>query len=57
MKTENTLLQESISPGRSGTGLTNVKKRLDLLYHDQYELDYGKKGDKYNTNLRINLKK
>lgn len=57
MKTENTLLQESIIPGRSGTGLTNVKKRLDLLYHDQYELDYGKKGDKYNTNLRINLKK
>lgn len=57
LKTENTLLKESDNSGRNGIGLLNVKKRLDLLYNDQYVLISEKRGKKYITNLRINLKK
>lgn len=39
----------------SGIGLQNVKRRLDLIYPNQYHLETGKQGDNYICNLTIKL--
>jgi len=38
-----------------GIGLQNVRRRLDLLYKDQYELHIEDKNDVYNCELVLNL--
>ena len=38
---------------QGGVGLVNVKKRLDLIYGDQYTLDIQDRDDTYNIELRI----
>ena len=38
-----------------GIGLQNVRRRLDLLYKDQYELHIEDKNDVYNCELYLNL--
>lgn len=38
-------------------GIMNVCKRLDLLYHGKYKLDFGKQGDIYAVSLSIDLQK
>lgn len=40
----------------SGIGLANVKKRLDLHYGDDYELNYGKSKGFFKVDLHLNLK-
>lgn len=40
----------------SGVGLTNVKKRLDLLYENNYKLDFDKANGVFVVNLKLNLK-
>jgi two-component system LytT family sensor kinase len=38
-----------------GTGLGNVKKRLELYYHNQYEFHTNRKGELFFTYLKLNL--
>jgi len=40
----------------TGIGLKNVKKRLDLLYGDQYQLNIDDSNDVYSVNLTLPLK-
>lgn len=44
-----------LSP-KSGIGKENMKKRLDLIYHDDYKLEYISEGDVYTSYLKINLR-
>lgn len=39
----------------SGIGLTNVKRRLNLLYGDDYVLHIDKKDDWFIVSLQLNL--
>ena len=39
----------------SGIGLENVKRRLNLLYHNKFILDICNKDDKHIVNLEIDL--
>jgi len=49
-----TAMDDSI---KSGIGLANVRKRLELLYPDQYELTIDRASDFFTINLRIALDK
>lgn len=37
----------------SGIGIENMRKRLDLIYHGRYVLDYGLEGETYHVNITI----
>ena len=39
--------------GHNGIGITNARKRLDLLYGDQYKLDIDDKEEEFIVNLII----
>ena len=41
--------------GSSGIGITNLKRRLELLYSNDYEFTITNSNDFYETNLNINL--
>jgi len=43
------------TPNESGIGLANVKKRLELLYPDVYDLRIDNSGDVFNITLRMEL--
>jgi sensor histidine kinase YesM len=43
--------------GRKGTGIENVKKRLDLLYQDRYNLQVNEDEEVFVVNLSIELTK
>jgi sensor histidine kinase YesM len=49
----NSLAVDGQDSGGHGMGLENVVKRLDLLYGDQYLLDYGKRVDEFRVELSI----
>ena len=40
---------------RSGTGINNVKKRLELLYKNKYELEINDEPDVFVVNLNLEL--
>ena len=44
-------------PSVGGVGLTNVKRRLDLIYDDRYTLDIKDKTDVYDVLLRLPIQK
>jgi LytS/YehU family sensor histidine kinase len=44
-------------PSVGGVGLTNVKRRLDLIYGDRYTLDIKDKTDVYDVLLRLPIQK
>lgn len=52
-KCENTYEEVDLQPG--GIGLSNVLRRLELLYRDSYQLDINKSADIYHVHLKINL--
>jgi LytS/YehU family sensor histidine kinase len=59
-KCENTidskdLKQEDIEQGKSGIGLKNVKKRLDLMYQDKHELTINEVDNSYSIQLILDL--
>jgi sensor histidine kinase YesM len=39
----------------AGTGLPNLKKRLDLLYANKYRLDISKQDGTYSIDLKLEL--
>jgi sensor histidine kinase YesM len=52
--------REAVKPGQQlaregGVGLTNVQRRLQLLYGDQYRLDIDDQAETYNITLEIPL--
>ena len=50
---ENTCAENTIN--KKGIGLENIKKRLDLLYANQYELDINTEDDFFKVDLKLNL--
>lgn len=52
---ENDIEQEIKSEKLGGIGIKNTKKRLQLLYPDQYELKIKTEGSKFKILLKINL--
>lgn len=53
---ENSSFPENNSPTDSGIGLTNLKKRLDLMYGEKYSLLVEEKEQVYTAKLTINFK-
>ncbi|TAD96534.1 MAG: sensor histidine kinase [Bacteroidetes bacterium] len=49
-------LQKTVSdPKSGGIGLKNIRRQLDLLYHDQYQLDIDEQNEKYRVVISIPL--
>ena len=44
---------ENIETGKSGIGLVNVKKRLQLLYPDKHTLKINTDNNHYNVQLKL----
>lgn len=55
---QNTLSEKEMNTGESisGIGLDNLRKRLDILYPNKYELETDRKGDVFYTRLTIKTK-
>jgi len=53
--TQNTIPEAGKIPSGNGTGIKNVKKRLDILYSNKYELDIIEKENSYFVSLKIDL--
>ncbi len=51
----NSFDKNHLTDTRNGIGIGNVKKRLDLLYHGEYEIKNGIEDDVYVVSLVINL--
>jgi sensor histidine kinase YesM len=51
------MTETSKVPSVGGVGLTNVRRRLDLIYGDRYTLDIKDKTDVYNVLLRLPIQK
>ena len=46
-------LEENASTGNKGIGLTNAKRRLDLLYGNNYHLDFLEKNNEFIVSLKM----
>ena len=51
------MTETSKVPSVGGVGLSNVKRRLDLIYDDRYTLDINDKTDVYDVLLRLPIQK
>ncbi|OOQ58654.1 sensor histidine kinase [Mucilaginibacter pedocola] len=54
--TENTIPETPLHPNTTGSGIANLRKRLQLLYLGDFELSTPNKGDIYVAHLNIPLK-
>lgn len=54
-ETENTI-DSSINKSIGGIGIVNVKKRLDLLFPNQHDLEINKSTERFTVGLSLNLK-
>lgn len=52
---ENTIPSQAVKKESGGIGLKNVKRRLDLLYRDNYSLHTERKDDRFFVSLTLNL--
>ncbi len=52
---ENSKLPAKLQQEKSGIGLQNVRRRLDLSYPDKYSLDIQDKPDQYRIELKLNV--
>ncbi len=52
---KSTLIQEPEQRTYKGIGATNIKRRLDLIYPNNYDLNVDEKKDSYTVDLEINL--
>jgi len=50
---KNTILNDETEQGKEGIGLENIKKRLDLLYKNNHELNIENKNNWFVVNLTI----
>jgi LytS/YehU family sensor histidine kinase len=50
---KNTVLNDELKQGKIGIGLENIKKRLNLLYKNNHQLDIKNKNNWFNVNLSI----
>ncbi len=50
---KNTFINHKIKQDKTGIGLTNIKKRLDLLYKNNYQLDIENNDNWFVVNLII----
>jgi sensor histidine kinase YesM len=48
-------LQEKIKKGKKGIGLSNVQKRLDLLYPGKYMLNIESSNHQYSVHMQVRL--
>lgn len=55
LKTINRIFPERYREEGSGIGLTNTKKRLELIYPGKHQLDLKEDGDRFFVNLTIEL--
>lgn len=55
METENTVILSRVNKS-NGIGISNCRKRLDLLYSDRYELHTGENDGIYKVSLKIHLR-
>jgi sensor histidine kinase YesM len=53
---KNTKNKSTVKDSLGGIGLTNVKRRLELIYHEKYMLDIVDTDDKFNVALEIREK-
>lgn len=51
----NRISHAPIFKGKGGIGQANMKKRLDLVYSESYQLDYSEENNIYSSHLKINL--
>jgi len=51
----NSKVTESVSESKSGIGLSNIKRRLELSYPENHELHVEDLDDKYSVQLKLNL--
>jgi two-component system, LytTR family, sensor kinase len=49
------LMQANDNKNSTGIGISNLKRRLELLYHDKYKLTSNSENDWYETELKIDL--
>ncbi|MBI9033824.1 MAG: histidine kinase [Bacteroidales bacterium] len=54
-RTKNNIAPKRIHTDRMGKGLTNIKKRLELLYPSQHELEISNTDETFNVNLIIRI--
>lgn len=54
-RVSNRINRSPIFSGKGGIGQANMKKRLDLLYNESYELEYSEENNIYSSHLKINL--
>ncbi|RXG16129.1 histidine kinase [Leeuwenhoekiella aestuarii] len=54
-KIENTMISENIDNHQNGIGLENIRKRLDLLFPNHYELETRRFKNRFVATLKINL--
>ncbi|MEP5612248.1 MAG: histidine kinase [Cyclobacteriaceae bacterium] len=52
---ENSIGKSSEEEKKGGLGIQNVVRRLQLLFEDNYSLNYGRSGQKYSVQLTIQL--
>lgn len=57
LKVENSLIHEDSPITQGGIGLSNVKRRLELLYHNQYQLEIFTEEDTYLVVLKLILER
>jgi LytS/YehU family sensor histidine kinase len=57
LKTKNNIAPQRINPAtkKSGTGIDNVKKRLELLYPNKYTLDIKQSDNEYSVNFTLSI--
>lgn len=53
----NGIAETSLQYNKKGVGLVNVKKRLELLYHDQYKLSIVPGTDRFSVYMQLPLQK
>jgi hypothetical protein len=55
MTVDNRIINEHDEVKGNNTGIINTKKRLDLLYENNYSLQYGETGNEYKVTLTLKL--
>ncbi|MFH7011532.1 sensor histidine kinase [Flavobacterium sp. FlaQc-52] len=55
LKIKNSFDSEVLNRKKAGVGLTYAKKRLELSYKDNYDLEFVSEADSYSVSLKLNL--